>query len=658
MGYYYDIPDQGRSSSTGMRMIAVLVILMLILAGGMALLLRFGGDNGVIVPDSERIRVAVLDSGIDIDSTLEGRVVAEKSFVLPQYGYTSTDLSVNDSRPDGYPHGTTVAKAVVDSSANTVIVNGRVLGQEGLATPAGLIAAIYWAVEQNCSVINLSLGSSPTFGDPLQAAVEWAFDQGVVVVAAAGNEDDRNLTGTSITSPSVFSKCLAVGGLGTTGQPLGFTSHGPAAAGYMKPDICAAGYYNTVDGQYQGTSFASPRVAAAAADLIAYSQLNNITYTPGSIMTALLLGATDLLYPEYIVGAGRVNVQNSIQILDSNSEQFELPELVYAHPASLPLDYEVLFYEDTYRFDLQIFTSGVTTFDVVINAENTSMYEIADEVTINQTGFVPLTINVPSSISPAVVFDATIDFHSALSMNASIDIEFTSEAALARIAFDTSLTPWSIDTHYGQFRDYYRTLTENGISVTEIRNESEISLNYLEEFDGVVLLDPFTWDLNETDPLNANFFSLPYDPSTKQAYQDYYLGGGGIFVSALSNLTLNINRLNDFINWTGFSFGMQRIPLGDSPTLITNINPAHPITDGVGSFDYIGARLFIPGSAIELGRTGSSIVLGCLQGAGGGRLVVTGTNYFIDNWGINGDYGSSYNALLGLQIAQWITDLL
>lgn len=639
-------------------MIAVLVILMLILAGGMALLLRFADNNGVILPPSERIRVAVLDSGIDIDSTLEGRVVAQQSFVLPQYGYTSTDLTVTDSNPDGYPHGTTVAKELVESSVNVAIVNGRVLGQEGLATPAGLIAAIYWAVEQNCSVINLSLGSSPTFGDPLQAAVEWAFDQGVLVVAAAGNEDDRGLTGTSITSPSVFSKCLAVGGVGTTGQPLGFTSHGPAAAGYMKPDICARGYFTTSDGTYQGTSFAAPRVAAAAADLIAYSKLNNITYTPGSIMTALLLGATDLPYPEYIVGAGSLNLQNSIQVLASNSEQFELPEIAYAHPASLPIEYEVLFYGDTYRFDVQIFTSGVTTFEVVIDADNPSMYEIADEVTINQTGFVPLTIHVPSSISPMMSFEASIDFKSSLSMNASLDIAFSSEEAIARIAFDTGFTPWSIDTHYGQFRDYYRTLTENGISVTEIRSESEITLEYLQEFDGVILLDPFTWDLNETDPLDASFFSLPYNQSAKQAYEDYYLGGGGIFVTALSNDSLNIDRLNEFIDWSGFSFGMQRVPFGDSPTLITNIDPAHPITDGVGSFDYLGARLFIPGTAIELGRTDVYIVLGCLEGAGGGRLVVTGTNYFIDNWGVNGDYGSSYNALLGLQIAQWIVGLI
>ena len=300
----------------------------------------------------------------------------------------------------------------------------------------------------------------------------------------------------------------------------------------------------------------------------------------------------------------------------------------------------------------------MTTFNVVVNAEDTSMYEIADEVTINQTGFVPLTIHVPSSISPTMSYDASIDFQSSFSMTASLDIAFSSEEAVARLAFDTSLTPWSIDTHYGQFRDYYRTLTDYGISVTEIRNESEITLEYLEKFDGVVLLDPFTWDLNETNPLDANFFSLQYNASTKQAYEDYYLGGGGIFITALSNMTLNIDRLNEFIDWSGFSFGVQRVPLGDSPTLVTNINPAHPITDGVGSFDYLGARLFIPGSAIELGRTGGSIVLGCLQGAGGGRLVVTGTNYFIDNWGINGDYSSSYDALLGLQIAQWIADLL
>jgi len=653
MSYYYDIPEKSRSSSTGTKLIAVILILMIVLTGGMALLLRMG-SNGIVVPPSERIKVAVLDSGLDIDYTLEGRVAEQQSFILPQYGYSTTDLTVTDSKPDGIAHGTVVAKTVVSSSSNTLIVNGKILGPEGTATAAALVAAIYWAVAQNCSVINLSLGSSPTFGDPLEEAVAWAFDHGAVVVGAGGNEDDNGLTGTSITSPSVFSKCIAVGAVDASGRPLDFTSHGPTVSGYMKPDISTLGYTDTADGRYLGTSFAAPRVSAAAADLIAYCQQNNISYTPGSIVTALLMGATELAYPEYIVGAGMLNTQNSINVIASNAAEGELPEIAYAHPITLPIGYEKLFYGDTYRFDLQLFTSDYTTFDVLVDAANTTMYEIADEVAINQTGFVPLKINVPAS-GPSQ-FDATITFASGFS-EAQLDISFTASLSVARIAFDFSYTPWSIDSHYGQFRDYYQILVENDISVTEIQSESEITLEYLQEFDGVVLLDPFTWDLNETDPLNLNIFSLSYTAAAKQAYEDYYLNGGGIFIAALSNDSLDIQQLNEFIDWSGFSLGFFEIGSGSAPTLITTLT-THVITDGVGSFDYLGANVILPVGAVELARYFGRSVLAYDEAPGGGRIVVTGTNYFIDNWGMNGEYESSYNWKLALQITQWIADLL
>ena len=95
----------------------------------------------------------------------------------------------------------------------------------------------------------------------------------------------------------------------------------------MKPDIAAPGYFEVSGAMYLGTSFASPRVAGAAADLIGYCLTNNITYTPGSIMTALLLGASSMPYEEYIVGAGRLNLQASITLIAQTSADGNLPAI-------------------------------------------------------------------------------------------------------------------------------------------------------------------------------------------------------------------------------------------------------------------------------------------------------------------------------------------
>jgi hypothetical protein len=647
---YYEPRPQKKSSS--LKIIALMIIVMIIASGGLFLLL----PTGNLFPGPEEpIKVAVIDSGIDSDLTIEGRIVAERSFVLPRYGYPLAETDVSDSTPEGNQHGTIVAKAVAANSANAVIVNAKVLGSTGIATAAGVIAAIYWAVDQNCSVVNLSLGATPGVGDPIKQAAEYAFNQGVVVVAAAGNEGDSGLAGNTINSPGVFEHVLCVGGLDIYGQPADYTSYGPTSTRYMKPDLCAPGYFDVGNSRYFGTSFATPRVAAAAAELMAYSIGNNVTYTPGAIMTALLKGADPLEHPEYIVGAGKLNLETSKSLMSSTLVQGGLPAISYAFPGTLPLDFERLFYGDNYTFNIRLFTAGYTTFGIDVTANAIGVFNMPGQVTINQTGYVPLNIYVPDSGLSS--YQATIEFSSDDFGSMILDVQFGASAAAARVAFDISFTTWWMDTTYGQFRDFYQVLTQNDISVTEIRDESQTTLSYLQLFDAVVLLDPFVWDDNETDPLNPVPFSMPFAQDTKQAYQDYYDSGGGLFVTGLSNASLDVAKLNDFIDWTGYALSFTLVSDGNNPAEVTQVF-AHTITSGVGSFDYLGAAVIEPIGATTLGRYGGNDLLSVSEDAGGGRLVVTGTNYFMDNWGINGEYGSTSNDRLCLRIVQWLVGLL
>ncbi|MFX1484691.1 MAG: S8 family serine peptidase, partial [Promethearchaeota archaeon] len=227
-----------------------------------------------------------------------------------------------------------------------------------------------WAVEQNCSVISMSLGSSPVVGDPLENAVNWAFSQGVVLVASAGNEGDSGIIGTSISSPSVFDRCISVGALYENGAPTEFSSTGPTYEEYMKPDIIANGWATDGGSIYYGTSFAAPRVAGAAAHLIGYCITNNITYTPGTIMTALMMGASPMTdYPSYVVGAGKLNEQNALSLIVDNTQEGALPAISLAFPGSLPIDYEKIFLGDTYVFNVRLLTSGFTSFDVSVDGD-------------------------------------------------------------------------------------------------------------------------------------------------------------------------------------------------------------------------------------------------------------------------------------------------
>jgi hypothetical protein len=98
--YYWQTTESRESSSEGRKIVAAIIILMIVISTGLVLVLQgdfFGGFGS-----SEPVRVAVLDSGIDQDFSLQGRVIAEKSFIELQYGYDFADSSVTETLKE-YP---------------------------------------------------------------------------------------------------------------------------------------------------------------------------------------------------------------------------------------------------------------------------------------------------------------------------------------------------------------------------------------------------------------------------------------------------------------------------------------------------------------------------------------------------------------------------
>src|SRR5208282_4947363 len=140
------------------------------------------------------------------------------------------------------------------------IINLRVLDQNGSGTDSQVVAAIQQAIQlksqYNIRVINLSLGR-PVFEsytlDPLCQAVEQAWQAGIVVVVAAGNDGRDNSEGTNgymtITAPGNDPYVITVGAMKTEGTPTrtddliaSYSSKGPTAIDHIvKPDLVAPG---------------------------------------------------------------------------------------------------------------------------------------------------------------------------------------------------------------------------------------------------------------------------------------------------------------------------------------------------------------------------------------------------------------------------------
>src|ERR1700739_2235780 len=215
------------------------------------------------------IGIALIDSGVASHPDLNlgavplSRVVYQQSFVPG-----------NSSASDQYGHGTHIAGLIagdglsstgplysqtfqgVAPSAN--IINLRVLDQNGAGTDSTVIAAINQAISlksrYNIRVINLSLGRAVYESyklDPLCQAVEKAWQSGIVVVVAAGNNGRYLPTSgyATVQPPANDPYVLTVGSMKPMGTPqrgddliASYSSKGPTVIDHVvKPDVVAPG---------------------------------------------------------------------------------------------------------------------------------------------------------------------------------------------------------------------------------------------------------------------------------------------------------------------------------------------------------------------------------------------------------------------------------
>jgi len=342
--------------------------------------------------DGTGVAVAVIDSGLDTsadlnDSQGHSRIVYRQSFV-------PNDTSTSDK----YGHGEMVAGLVggngKQSTTNTStylirgiapnvnIVNLRVLDSNGSSTDSVVIAAIEEAIslkaKYNIRVINLSLGRPVSVGytqDPLCQAVQQAWNAGIVVVIAAGNDGRNNTYGTegyaTINAPGNTPAAITVGAMNTMGtltqsddKMTSYSSKGPTLLDHIvKPDLVAPGnrifsleatkssLVNTYSNnrvawssydpskksspspdyfELSGTSLAAPMVSGAAALLIQ----QNPNITPDQVKARLMKTATKLLQittyatdpitgvtyatenDAFTVGAGYLNIPSALNSTD------------------------------------------------------------------------------------------------------------------------------------------------------------------------------------------------------------------------------------------------------------------------------------------------------------------------------------------------------
>ena len=271
---------------------------------------------------SSLITVAIIDTGIDTDhEEFVGRISTLSYNVT-----TNTEGIAAVEDDDG--HGTMVAgvigairgnnKGIAGITNNTLLMVIKA-NDDGVETfkESNIIEAIYYAVDNGANVINLSLGS--TYANPLtDEAIDYATEQGVLVVAASGND------GNDIPMyPASFENAISVSAV-DSGQIVSTYSNFNEFV-----DIAAPGtqiYTTSMDNTYSsvsGTSFAAPHVSG----IIALYLSAFPTATVSQIKTLLYGGVRDLgdAGLDIYYGHGLVNALSMFSSVYHNIS-FVLPE--------------------------------------------------------------------------------------------------------------------------------------------------------------------------------------------------------------------------------------------------------------------------------------------------------------------------------------------
>lgn len=281
------------------------------------------------------------------DDDQNGRVDDWRGY---DFFHDDNDVSAGTTNTSGAgtQHGTLVAGTIGAAANNgagsagidhsTKIMPLQVFDDDGNAFTSDIVAAIEYATDNGADIINLSLGSNG-YDAPMEAAVQYAVNAGVLVVAASGNcaLNDEEFCNTlaapgRMTYPALYDETLAVGATTNTDTRASYSSYGSQldlvapGSGITPLPTYAAGNQVSAYATASGTSFAAPLTAGVAGLLLAQNQnltpieLDNILTTSTDLTSGMSGNSFTTQF-----GYGRLNAHKAtLMALASTQVDLEL----------------------------------------------------------------------------------------------------------------------------------------------------------------------------------------------------------------------------------------------------------------------------------------------------------------------------------------------
>jgi len=330
------------------------------------------------LPTTHDTIVAMLDTGVDrfhselttqialnTDEIINNQDTDQNGLVDDLYGYSFYGYTINGGSSnaiDYHSHGTHLSGIITAKTNNNhgivglnpkaKILNAKFLDSSGRGSQSDAAMAIYYAVAQGAKVINCSWGYSQ-FSGILQTAVNYAIQNGVIVVAASGNDNHGY-----IEYPAGFTGVITVGSVSLANNRSYFSNYGSHLdfATYGE-SIYSLGLNNTYTTK-SGTS----QSAAILTGLISLIYSVNPTLSAQQVIQILIDSCDDTgpTGQDIYTGHGIINGNKLYDLLISDSQTAQNNSDPSQHTSEAP---EVFQITNLLNFPNPVSTSTTFGFD-------------------------------------------------------------------------------------------------------------------------------------------------------------------------------------------------------------------------------------------------------------------------------------------------------
>lgn len=280
----------------------------------------------------EKIKVAVMDTGV---------TASEDINVAGRINLIEGEEDVNPLYEDVSGHGTSVA-SVIAAKDNKMGVTGinpnvelysiKTLYDNKTTSLSKIIQGIYWCIENDIDIINMSFGTSVK-SEILEQVIREADAKGILMIAAAGNQGKA--AESTVEYPAAFEEVIAVGAIDSKGKMSDISSTGKELE-LMAPgeDVPATGYFDEII-KTEGTSMAAPHVAGVASVLWAKDRSKSAKFIRDLLNASAKPmnqsadnGVVDLDYALSIYDdfakAYKENEEEAVSSIEINAERIEM----------------------------------------------------------------------------------------------------------------------------------------------------------------------------------------------------------------------------------------------------------------------------------------------------------------------------------------------